>query len=244
MQVGVAWRVWDASIVFSNWMIANRELFTGKNVLALGCGCCGVEGFVAAHFAKHVVLSDIDNPKIIGSLKDNVKLNTTTTAANTNKGATTNKSKQATSAAAAAATTANAPPLPKINKLEVIPIDWTADMKKTLLQKHPSSFLNGKADVVIGTEIMYDDRLTPHLANVINYCLSPSGLFVGITLSTRAGVRSFMQDMANVGFAVEAGPPPQQHTIDAADLGCGVDRKFYASLTLLLLLLLLLAVRF
>ena len=73
VDAGIGCGVWDASIIFSRWVVLNREKFRDKFVLELGSGC-GLTGLVAARFAKKVVLSDyILN--LLENLQYNIDLN-------------------------------------------------------------------------------------------------------------------------------------------------------------------------
>ncbi|GAM26024.1 hypothetical protein SAMD00019534_091990 [Acytostelium subglobosum LB1] len=72
-DVGVAWRVWDAGIGFCRWILENPDIFTGKDVLELGSGL-GIAGLAAGLLAKSVLMTDY-TPKIVRTLRDNVKIN-------------------------------------------------------------------------------------------------------------------------------------------------------------------------
>lgn len=82
-------------------------------------------------------------------------------------------------------------------KLSVIELDWCSDLRKTATQP---AFLQGATDVILGTEVMYDERLTGPLARVINFCLAPNGTFYGLCPTFRKGVQSFIDDMASTGL--------------------------------------------
>jgi len=49
--------VWPAAIALGKYIVDNKELFAGKNIVELGAGA-GVTGLVAAHYAKKVLLTD------------------------------------------------------------------------------------------------------------------------------------------------------------------------------------------
>eukprot|EP01133_Synstelium_polycarpum_P002291 gene2291-2598_t len=72
-DVGVAWRVWDAGIGYCKWMLENQQLFAGKDVLELGSGL-GIAGLCAGLICKSVLMTDY-TPKIVRTLKENVKMN-------------------------------------------------------------------------------------------------------------------------------------------------------------------------
>uniref|UniRef100_A0A7S3J6U1 Uncharacterized protein n=1 Tax=Euplotes harpa TaxID=151035 RepID=A0A7S3J6U1_9SPIT len=49
--------VWEGGEVLAKWIIENKHLFEGKNVIELGSGT-GISGLVASHFAKFTLMSD------------------------------------------------------------------------------------------------------------------------------------------------------------------------------------------
>jgi len=72
-NVGMAWKIWDASIWLSQWIFDNKELFVNKTVLEMGSGC-GLCGVVCSLYASQVIMSDY-LPQIEKSLKTTIKLN-------------------------------------------------------------------------------------------------------------------------------------------------------------------------
>ncbi|EFA81364.1 methyltransferase type 12 domain-containing protein [Heterostelium album PN500] len=72
-DVGVAWRVWDAGIGFTRWILENPQIFEGKEVLELGAGL-GIAGLAAGLLCQSVLMTDY-TPKIVSTLRENVKMN-------------------------------------------------------------------------------------------------------------------------------------------------------------------------
>eukprot|EP00026_Physarum_polycephalum_P007522 Phypoly_transcript_07584.p1 GENE.Phypoly_transcript_07584~~Phypoly_transcript_07584.p1 ORF type:complete len:344 (+),score=41.14 Phypoly_transcript_07584:586-1617(+) len=164
-SVGVAWKVWDAGIGFSRWIIENRAIFAGKKILEVGAGL-GISGLTAALFAEHVLLTDY-TPTLLATLAENVKLNST-----------------------------KYPEFKKSTK--IMSLDWLSEQVP-----EPNTY-----DIVIGTEVVYDEKLVAPLANIIYNALPLNGIFYGVSASVRQGIPQFKECMHGIGFKVEVNSFP------------------------------------
>lgn len=71
LEVGLAWKVWDSSLLLSQWIFNYPELFCDKIVLEIGSGCGPVGVVLASEVdAKAIVLTDR-----IESVLQNIKFN-------------------------------------------------------------------------------------------------------------------------------------------------------------------------
>eukprot|EP01132_Coremiostelium_polycephalum_P008542 gene8542-10503_t len=170
-EVGVASKVWDGGIGLSKWILENKQIFSGKEVLELGSGL-GITGCAAGLICKSVLMTDYTT-KIIQTLKENLKL--------------------------------NANRIPELKKsCTVQQLDWVND-------KVPKPF---HYDIVIGSEVIYDEKLMEALSNVIYQSLSPNGVFYSTCATVRRGIPDFVKCMESKGFTVEQSEFPKHYVPD------------------------------
>eukprot|EP01100_Stratorugosa_tubuloviscum_P010202 TRINITY_DN435_c0_g1_i1.p1 TRINITY_DN435_c0_g1~~TRINITY_DN435_c0_g1_i1.p1 ORF type:complete len:343 (+),score=143.25 TRINITY_DN435_c0_g1_i1:89-1117(+) len=74
-NVGLAWKVWDSSIIFSRWLWANQHILVQKKVLEVGSGC-GLVGMVTSMFCEKITLTDYTQ-QILDNIQHNINLNQT-----------------------------------------------------------------------------------------------------------------------------------------------------------------------
>eukprot|EP00030_Apusomonadida_sp_AF-17_P006105 a677635_58.p2 GENE.a677635_58~~a677635_58.p2 ORF type:complete len:246 (-),score=69.81 a677635_58:62-772(-) len=72
---GVATLVWQAVMLQCRWFERAGTSFAGKRVVELGSGTGFVGIYVAKRGAAHVFLTDIDAPKVLAVLEENVAAN-------------------------------------------------------------------------------------------------------------------------------------------------------------------------
>jgi len=75
-------------------------------------------------------------------------------------------------------------------KIKIVSLDWLNDKVP-----EPLSY-----DVVIGTEVVYDVKLVPSLANVIYNALNKNGDFYGVSAAVRQGIPDFITCMKKLRF--------------------------------------------
>ncbi|KAN0009237.1 hypothetical protein ACTFIU_006512 [Dictyostelium citrinum] len=169
-EVFVGWRVWEAGIGFGKWVLENKQIFQGKEVLELGSGL-GVAGFMAGLICKSVLMTDY-TPKLVSALKDNLKTNS------------------------------------KILEIKkactVQALDWVND-------KAPKPF---HYDIVIGSEVIYDEKIVDHLANIIHQSLTPNGVFYSTAATVRRGIPEFIHSMKSRGYTVNCTEFPKRFMPD------------------------------
>ncbi|EGC35226.1 hypothetical protein DICPUDRAFT_33767 [Dictyostelium purpureum] len=169
-EVFVAWRVWESGIGFGKWLLENKKIFEGKEVLELGSGL-GVLGFMAGLICKSVLMTDY-TPKILSTLKENLKYNSSR--------------------------------IPEIKKAcSVESLDWYKDK--------PKSFYY---DIVIGSEVVYDEKNVDQLSNIIHQSLTPNGVFYSACACVRRGIPEFKKAMESRGYQVNLSIFPKRYVPD------------------------------
>ena len=98
--------------------------------------------------------------------------------------------------------------------IEALPIDW---MKA---EEWPED-VRGAFDVIVGSDLVYDADLVPHLLGVILAMIKPGGKFLYVSgKESRDGLPTFVASMKKVGFSVCAtSPPPQEYFANALESG-------------------------
>ncbi|KYQ88664.1 methyltransferase type 12 domain-containing protein [Tieghemostelium lacteum] len=168
--VGVGWKIWDAGIGLSKWILENEQRFQGKDVLELGSGL-GITGMALGLVCKSVLVTDY-SPKLMAALKDNVKINQMK--------------------------------YPELKKCQVQQLDWLNDNPPK-----PQFY-----EIVIGSEIIYDEKLVDALTNIIYQSLQMNGVFIGTCATVRRGINEFTQAMISKGFEVNITPFPKRFVPD------------------------------
>ncbi|VVC44285.1 Lysine methyltransferase,S-adenosyl-L-methionine-dependent methyltransferase [Cinara cedri] len=71
----VGMQVWRSALLMGDFIMGNKNIFSGDQViLELGSGV-GLTGIVAAMYCKEVVFTDIDNTNILSMIEKNIRLN-------------------------------------------------------------------------------------------------------------------------------------------------------------------------
>mmetsp|Transcript_25654 Transcript_25654/g.77343 ORF Transcript_25654/g.77343 Transcript_25654/m.77343 type:complete len:110 (+) Transcript_25654:3-332(+) len=64
----------------------------------------------------------------------------------------------------------------------------------------------GAFDVVLGSDLVYDDELVPPLLQLIDHVLAPGGTFLMVAAAGRQGVATLVDALRQTRFAVTATP--------------------------------------
>ncbi|KAH3761780.1 Rossmann-fold protein [Pelomyxa schiedti] len=201
VDAGIGCAVWDAAILFSRWLLANHTLFEGSTVLELGSGC-GLTGLCAAHYARHVYLTDYIS-QLLDNLKYNISLNASAIAnmAESDIEEHTPQWRQFMSHDVASNTT-------------VAYLNWDEiDSPSPTLDEsvQPYSVPVPQCDIIIGSELTYSTHSVHTLSRVIQKYLAPGGVFYEVLSDDREGVREFVELIGNLGFTVRVHPVPTQY---------------------------------
>ena len=147
--------MWPASVLLARWAVEERELLRDKVVIELGAGC-GLPGLAAAVYCdcKEVHITDIHEPTLKNAIY-NINLN----------GVAETK--------AAAETTASAS-----SKVSEVKVPHSSGDTSTLLTvskvswSEPETFPSRKADVLLGSDLVYDSNILGLLTKAVNGMLS------------------------------------------------------------------------
>lgn len=66
-------QVWTSSLLLAEWIEEHKELFQGRQVMEIGCGC-GLPGIVSAIYAEKTILTDYEEP-LLDNVRRNIALN-------------------------------------------------------------------------------------------------------------------------------------------------------------------------
>lgn len=189
--------IWPASIILARYAIAKRQLLQDKVVVELGAGC-GLPGIAAAMYAKArtVYLTDIHQPTLDNSVY-NASLNADSDKVNTLDAAAidiigTNSSNYKDEGVSKIAT----------SLVRIANVSWN----------DTTTFPPDLADVVLGSDLVYDDKIIEILIPAISSMLAPNGCFLYVAPDTgRAGMDKFHEALLASGYrCVDSVPCPPE----------------------------------
>ena len=168
--------LWPAAVLAARWVATDlRAAMAGKVVVELGCGC-GLPGLSAARYCgpRAVYLTDIHAP----------------TLSNAAHNARLNAQQNETVFASAPAPTSVVQGCP----VSVLRVSWT----------DPTSFPPEPADVLLGSDLVYDEGILSALTRAVTGLLVPGGVFYYIAPEEgRAGMDSLVSALAACGVVCE-----------------------------------------
>jgi ribosomal protein L11 methylase PrmA len=176
--------IWAASLLLSRYVLQlGPEVFRDKVVIELGAGCA-VPGIVCAAYCapRAVYVTDI-NEASLDNAKYNVSLNGLQKPSSTEEpAAATGDAKQAAGV------------------VDVCNVNWL----------DPTSFPPEQADIILGSDLVYDSKIINILIPAICAMLSPTGVLLYSCLaSERDGMDEFIPTLAEAGLVlVEQGLCP------------------------------------
>ena len=205
--------IWSASVLLARWAVRERELIRGKTVIELGAGC-GLPSLAAAVYCSpsSVYLTDIHDPTLKNSAY-NARLNGTSTAASTS--ASTTATATASASAFIEQVTVDVAPTPSVTdavgKLSIQgetvfrkPSDGTSSAKLYVSKvswSESETFPSEKADVLLGSDLVYDSKILTLLTKAVDGMLAPDGVFLYIAPDEcRDGIDGLLGALASVGL--------------------------------------------
>lgn len=169
--------LWPAAVLAARWVATDlRVALAGKVVVELGCGC-GLPGLSAARYCgpRAVYLTDIHAPTL-----SNAAHNAALNAAQQNE--------TVFSSSPAAVSVVQGCPV------SVLRVSWT----------DPTSFPPEPADVLLGSDLVYDQGILSALTQAVTGLLVPGGVFYYIAPEEgRAGMDSLVSALAACGVMCE-----------------------------------------
>jgi len=169
--------LWPAAVLAARWVATDlRAALAGKVVVELGCGC-GLPGLSAARYCgpRAVYLTDIHAPTL-----SNAAHNAALNAAQQNE--------TVFSSSPAAVSVVQGCPV------SVLRVSWT----------DPTSFPPEPADVLLGSDLVYDEGILSALTQAVTGLLVPGGVFYYIAPEEgRAGMDSLVSALAACGVVCE-----------------------------------------
>lgn len=180
-EAGLGCALWDASIILSRSLFAQRALLRELHVLEVGAGC-GLPAIVAGLFARRVVGTDYI-AKTIENLAYNISVNANADDDDESP-AEENAARRVMRANLQASTSAAL-------------LDWDVDDEASVEQLGRASF-----DVIMGTELIYTPNAHHHesLKNVILRYLKPDGVVWFAQSDNRLDMPTFVELMRQSDF--------------------------------------------
>lgn len=176
--------IWPAAILAARWVATDLvEALRGKVVVELGCGC-GLPGLAAARYAspKSVYLTDIHAPTLQNTIY-NAHLNA---------------------------------PAPAPTSFDVDPSRWGVLDQTTVLSSSsapvavytcrvswtdPSTYPAEKAEVLLGSDLVYDSGILAALTQAVSGMLAPEGSFFYVApADARDGMDGLKESLAACGL--------------------------------------------
>ena len=184
--------IWPASILLARWIYEKREMLQGKVVAELGAGC-GLPALSAALYAHPaaVYVTDIHRPTLENAAF-NVKLNVSSAEATELEAmAEPMDPVHDVYASTISRQMHNGPPV----RVVVRDVNWG----------NPASFPPEPVDVILGSDLVYDENILNVFVPALDGMLAPGGSFFYIApITGRAGMHKLEETLASRNFiAVE-----------------------------------------
>lgn len=181
--------LWSSSIVASYWMvdlIRNENIFAGKRVLELGCGC-GLMGLVAAVYSKYffnsqptkLFLTDVSKLSLENA-GVNIKLNSTLLSENH-------------------------------NFIQVKYLNWF-DQESFRNLDPDYTEISGTFNIILGSDLVYNSDMEIQLSQVISKLLTHQGTFYYVHRHDRLCASKFKQALENTGLVCQEISSPEEYT--------------------------------
>ncbi|OII75181.1 methyltransfer with N-terminal ankyrin repeats [Cryptosporidium ubiquitum] len=181
--------LWSSSIVASYWMvnlIRNENIFAGKRVLELGCGC-GLMGLVAAIYSKYffnsqpkkLFLTDVSRLSLENA-DVNIKLNSALLGEDH-------------------------------NFIQAKYLNWfDHESFRNLDSDNPE--IRGTFDIILGSDLVYNFHMEIQLSQVISELLTHQGIFYYVHRHDRLCASKFKQSLEKTGFICQEISSPEEYT--------------------------------
>lgn len=188
--------LWPATVLCAKWIVQeeNLALIRDKVVVELGAGC-GLPGLAAAFYgrARSVYITDIHEPTLQNAIY-NVHLNVEDSVISTEGGA----SKLSTPLAPHGAIGGHS----EVTAVTVLNASWI----------DPSSFPPEKADVILGSDLVYDRAILKILGPAVYDMLTPGGTFLYVAPNEfRDGMSDLVESMASLNLTCTSAVPCPEH---------------------------------
>ncbi|KAK9171798.1 putative methyltransferase family protein [Cryptosporidium meleagridis] len=181
--------LWSSSIVASYWianLVRNENIFAGKRVIELGCGC-GLMSLAAAVYSRYffdsqpakLFLTDVSKLSLENA-DINIKLNSALLGSNQ-------------------------------NFIQVKYLNWfDQESFRNLDPENPE--IMGSFDIILGSDLVYNSDMEIQLSQVISGLLAIQGTFYYVHRHDRLCASKFKQALESSGLACQEIQSPEEYT--------------------------------
>ncbi|KAH8582361.1 methyltransfer with N-terminal ankyrin repeats [Cryptosporidium sp. chipmunk genotype I] len=181
--------LWSSSIVASYWianLVRNENIFAGKRVIELGCGC-GLMGLVAAIYSKYffnsqpakLFLTDVSKLSLENA-EINIKLNSALLGEDQ-------------------------------NFIQARYLNWF-DQESFSNLDPDNSEVKGSFDIILGSDLVYNSEMEIQLSQVISGLLTLQGTFYYVHRHDRLCASKFKQALEIAGLTSQEIHSPEEYT--------------------------------
>jgi predicted nicotinamide N-methyase len=192
--------LWPAAVLLARWAVREKALLQGKTVVELGAGC-GLPSLAAARYCapRSVFLTDIHDPTLKNAAH-NARLNGTQgiKAGTADEAAPVSfievvtvhgSPNSSNSSSNCNSDTVFRSPVPA-SCLYVTKVSWS----------EPATFPPQRADVLLGSDLVYDANILALLTRAVDGMLAPDGVFLYVAPDEcRDGIDGLLAALATVG---------------------------------------------